>query len=447
MAVKIKSVRPDSLCGKKGLTAGCVLLSVNGHDINDVLDYRFYANAKRVHIECLDNEKNRLDFHLKTGGNVDELGLEFDTYLMDKQHSCKNKCIFCFVDQMPHGMRKSLYFKDDDSRLSFLFGNYVTLTNMTEDDIDRLTQMHISPVNISVHTMNPELRVKMMKNPNAGKVLSYLKKLADAGIQINAQLVLCPGYNDGKELLYSLNELYKLGESVASVAAVPVGLTKHRDGLCKLDCYTRETASEVIDIIDNFNMEHYYELGRNFAYAADEFYLKALREMPEPEYYDEFRQLDNGVGMWSLTKYDFYTALKEETARAAKYNKYKKRKIAIITGVAASPLMKELSELAEKSFSGLEIDVKTIINDFFGHEVTVAGLVTAGDIIKQVGNLSDYDFAMIPSVMLRDGGDRVFLDDITLDELSERLNVKILPTGGGRELLLTMIGKGSEKDE
>ena len=278
MAVKIKSVRSDSLCGKKGLTAGCVLLSVNGHDINDVLDYRFYANAKRVHIECLDNEKNRLDFHLKTSGNVDELGLEFDTYLMDKQHSCKNKCIFCFVDQMPHGMRKSLYFKDDDSRLSFLFGNYVTLTNMTEVDIDRLTQMHISPVNISVHTMNPELRVKMMKNPNAGKVLSYLKKLADAGIQINAQLVLCPGYNDGKELLYSLNELYKLGESVASVAAVPVGLTKHRDGLCKLDCYTRETASEVIDIIDNFNMEHYYELGRNFAYAADEFYLKALRE-------------------------------------------------------------------------------------------------------------------------------------------------------------------------
>lgn len=438
MSVTVTQVKSDSLCGQKGIAAGFVLVSVNGHEIRDVLDYRFYASAKRLHLLFQDTNSEPVDLHLKTHGSVDELGLEFETYLMDKQHSCKNKCIFCFVDQMPHGMRDSLYFKDDDSRLSFLFGNYVTLTNMTESDIDRLITMHISPVNISVHTMNPDLRVKMMKNPNAGKVLSYLKKLADGGIEINAQLVLCPGYNDGDELLYSLNELYKLGKSIVSVAAVPVGLTKHREGLCQLECYTKQTAGKVIDIIDNFNMAHYEELGRNFAYAADEFYLKALREMPEPAYYDEFRQLDNGVGLWALTKYDFYQALKETDYCPS-------RKIALITGVAASPLITELAESAMRKFPQIHIDVKTVVNDFFGHEVTVAGLVTAGDILNQVKNLSAYDEAYIPSVMLRDGEQDVFLDDMTVGELSEKLNGKISVTAvGGRELLEAIIGKERE---
>lgn len=436
MSVKIETVKENSLCSKKGVSAGFVLVSVNGHDINDVFDYRFYAAARRLHVVFLDLEGATFEVHLKTHGNVDELGLEFATYLMDKQHSCKNKCIFCFVDQMPHGMRKSLYFKDDDSRLSFLFGNYVTLTNMTDADIDRLIEMHISPVNISVHTMNPELRVKMMKNPNAGKVLSYVKRLAENGVQINAQMVLCPGYNDGDELKFTLEELFKLGESIISVAAVPVGLTKHRDGLCRLECYTRESANDVINIIDTFNMEHYEELGRNFAYAADEFYLKALRELPPPEYYDEFRQLDNGVGMWALTKYDFYNALKSSDGCDP-------RRIAIITGVAASPLMNELSAAAMRKYPELKIDVKTIINDFFGHHVTVAGLVTATDIINQLKDLSDYDEALIPAVMLRDDGEEVFLDDITLDELSNRIKVKITPTGvGGKELLNNMTGRG-----
>lgn len=436
MAVKIKSVKESSPCKKKGVCAGFSLLSVNGHEINDVFDYRFYANARRLHIICKDIDGDVIEFHLKTRGGVDELGLEFETYLMDKQHSCKNKCIFCFVDQMPRGMRESLYFKDDDSRLSFLFGNYVTLTNMSERDIDRLIEMHISPVNISVHTMNPELRVKMMKNPNAGKVLAYIKRLADSGVEINAQMVLCPGYNDGEELKFTLNELYKLGKSIASVAAVPVGLTKHRQGLCKLSCYTPETAAAVIDIIDEFNMAHYYEIGRNFVYAADEFYLKALREMPEPAYYDEFRQLDNGVGMWALTKYDFYQALRSS-------DRCRPRRIAIITGVAASPLINELSAAAMRKYPELKIDVKTIINDFFGHTVTVAGLVTATDIINQLKDLSDYDEALIPSVMLRDGGEEVFLDDITLDDLSDKIKVKIIPTGvGGIELFNSIIGKG-----
>lgn len=433
MAVKIKNVNPDSLCGKKGITAGYVLLSVNGHEINDVLDYRFYANTNRINIAFESPSGETVTHRFKSGMNVDELGLEFETYLMDKQHSCKNKCIFCFIDQMPHGMRESLYFKDDDSRLSFLFGNYVTLTNMTEADIDRLIEMHISPVNISVQTMNPELRVQMMKNPNAGKVLSYINKLADAGIEINAQLVLCPGYNDGDELIYSLNELAKIGKTIVSVAAVPVGLTKHREGLCELRGYDKTTAGIVIDIIDEFNNSHYEEFGRNFCYAADEFYLKAEREIPDYEYYDDFRQLDNGVGMWRDCEFFFNDALKD-------VNDCSDKKVAIITGVAASPLMIELSDVFKNKFPKKTVDVFTVVNDFFGHSVTVAGLVTAGDIINQVKDLSDYDVALIPDVMLKSEDEKVFLDDISLEELSEKLNVKIIPvSSSGAELLYLMI--------
>lgn len=435
MAVKISEVDKDSLCGRKGIAAGFVLVSVNGHDINDVLDYRFYASSKRINILFKDTDENEVSLHLKTHGDVDELGLQFETYLMDKQHSCKNKCIFCFVDQMPHGMRKSLYFKDDDSRLSFLFGNYVTLTNMTEADINRLVEMHISPVNVSVHTMNPQLRVEMMKNPHAGEVLKYLKILSDGGIEINAQLVLCPGYNDGDELDFSLNELKKLGKSIISVAAVPVGLTKHREGLCKLECFDKQSASNVIDRIEAFNKANYDEFSRNFAYPADEFFILADRKMPDCGYYDDFRQLDNGVGLWSLTKSDFINALAETTDCESK-------KIAIITGVAASPLMNELASMVNLKFTDVIVAVKTVVNDFFGHDVTVAGLITAGDIINQVKDLSEYDYALIPSVMLREDGSEVFLDDISLSELSEKLNVKInVSAQGGRELLYSITGK------
>ncbi len=438
MSVSILSVRENSICSRQGIMNGFKIISINGNDINDVFDFRFYGAAKRLHVVFADNDNNIVEKHIKATGNVDDLGLEFSTYLMDKQHCCKNKCIFCFVDQMPDGMRESLYFKDDDSRLSFLFGNYVTLTNMAEKDIKRLIDMHISPVNISVHTMNPELRVKMMKNPNAGKVLEFIKMLADGGVEINAQLVLCPGINDGRELEYSLNELYKIGEKIISVAAVPVGLTKFRKDLCPIEGYNKETASAVINMIDNFNKAHYEEINRNFVFAADEFYLQAEREMPDCEYYDEFRQLDNGVGTWALTKQEFYDALDSVSECKAK-------KIALITGVAAGPLINELAKSAEKKFEGLTADVFTVVNDFFGHSVTVAGLVTAGDIIAQVGKLSEYEKALIPSVMLRDGDEKIFLDDITVDELSEKLNVKIESvSGGGKDLLYKIVGRESE---
>ena len=308
----------------------------------------------------------------------------------------------------------------------------------TDADIKRLIDMHISPVNISVHTMNPELRVKMMKNPNAGKVLEFIKMLADGGVEINAQLVLCPGINDGRELEYSLNELYKIGEKIISVAAVPVGLTKFRKDLCPIEGYNKETASAVIDMIDEFNKNHFMEIKRSFAFPADEFYLLAEREMPGCEYYDEFRQLDNGVGTWALTKQEFYDALDSVSECKAK-------KIALITGVAAGSLINELAKSAEKKFEGLTADVFTVVNDFFGHSVTVAGLVTAGDIIAQVGKLSEYEKALIPSVMLRDGDEKIFLDDITVDELSEKLNVKIESvSGGGKDLLYKIVGRESE---
>ncbi len=433
MSVKISFVDNDSACGKVGIAAGSFLLSINGFPINDVLDYRFYASAKRLNVEISDSLGEKTLYRLKTSGDPDDLGLHFDTYLMDKQRSCNNKCVFCFVDQTPPGMRESLYFKDDDSRLSFLFGNYVTLTNMTERDIDRIVKMKISPVNISVHTMNPELRVSMMRNKRAGEVLSYIEKLASCGVDINAQLVLCPNINDGNELIYSLKELYKFKDRVISVAAVPVGLTKYRDNLPYIAPYTRESAAEVIEIIENFNKEHYNEISRNFCYPADEFYIKASKTIPGADFYGDFNQLDNGVGMWSLTKSEFLNALNEK-AQA------KSRKVALITGEAAYPLMTELSKKAVEKFPNLHIDVKEIINDFFGRTVTVAGLITAGDIIKQTKDLSYYDIALIPFAMLKSEEEKVFLDDVSLDDLSKTLKVKIDYTKDGRDLLNKITG-------
>ena len=284
MSVKISGVAPDSIAHKKRISAGDELISINGKEINDVLDYRFYLNDRRLRL-VLKHPNGGSKLVVIRKDESDDIGLEFETYLMDKQHSCKNKCVFCFIDQLPKGLRDSLYFKDDDARLSFLFGNYITLTNLSDAEVQRIIDMHISPVNISVHTMNPELRVKMMLNPHAGESLRHLYHLAEAGVAINTQLVLCPGLNDGKELEFSLRELFKLYPSVMSIAAVPVGLTDHRKGLYPLKPYTPETAGEVIDIIDRCNAEFKAEHGETIAYAADEFYIKAERPIPPTEYY------------------------------------------------------------------------------------------------------------------------------------------------------------------
>lgn len=435
MSVKIESVCSGSYGEKAGICGGDVLLEVNGHEIYDFLDYRFYIQAKKLSL-TLTRDGGEYKTNIRKSDEYADIGLEFGTYLMDKQHSCKNKCVFCFVDQMPKGMRDTLYFKDDDSRMSFLFGNYITLTGLCEREVQRIIDMHISPINISVHTMNPDLRVKMMKNPHAGEVLDILNRFSEHGIEMNTQLVLCPGINDGEELRFSLKKLAELYPAVKSVAAVPVGLTKFRDGLFPLRTYTKEEAGNVIDIIDEFNAHFVYYKGTALAYASDEFYLIAGRELPNAEYYGEFSQLDNGVGMCALLKEEFFSALSQEESRTVN------RKVTVATGVAAYGLLCELAEAAEKKFNGLCVDVVKITNDFFGDTVTVAGLITGADFKAQLKSVQLGDVVLIPRVSLRSEGDR-FLDDVTVRELSEYLGKDVFPVeNDGCKLLEMMINGG-----
>ena len=431
MAVLINNVRVGSPAYKKGIRSGTTLYSINGHEINDVLDYDFYAGSEKLHIVVLESGKAK---KITVRKDEDEdLGLSFDSYLMDKQQHCKNGCIFCFIDQMPEGMRDTLYFKDDDSRLSFLFGNYITLTNLSERDVERIIEMHISPVNVSVHTMNPELRVKMMKNKNAGKSLDILYRLADAGIKLNTQLVLCPGINDGQELRYSLQKLGSLYPSVQSIAAVPVGLTKFRQALYPLSGYTKEEAGTVIDIVEDFAAVFLHEHGTRLAFAADEFYLKAEREMPSDEEYEDYPQLENGVGLWTSLASEFYAALDlcelpSDTCV----------KVSMATGEAAYPLIKSLCQAVKRKYKNCEIDVYKIQNDFFGHSITVAGLITGKDLIRQLKDKKLHERLIIPSVMLRSEGD-MFLDNVTVEEAEERLGVTVQPVSNDGYALLDAI--------
>lgn len=435
LAVKINGVKPFSKCWFHGVRAGDRLLDVDGNEIEDILDYDFYMSFLPVKMTFGRKDGKTVSFTV----NSENTGLIFNTYLMDEQRQCKNKCIFCFIDQMPKGMRESLYFKDDDSRLSFLFGNYITLTNITEHEIDRIISMHISPINISVHTMNPELRVKMMNNRFAGERLSVIKRLADAGIKINTQLVLCPGINDGDELRYSIEELAKLYPSVQSIACVPVGLTKFREGLFEIQPYTKQTAGQTIDIIENFSNKFKKEHGIRLCYPSDEFFLLAQRDMPDEDYYDDYPQIDNGVGMWTSLKNEFINAL--ESAAVRPVNK----SISLATGEAAYPLMAELSEMAGKKF-GVKISVYKIINNFFGEKITVAGLLTGKDLLEQLRGRELGEKLLIPLAMTVDYTSRStqnnkFLDDITLRQAEEILGVPVIPTAGnGGELLKNMLG-------
>ena len=427
MSVIIKDVEKKSPAAKARIKSGDTLVSLNGNIIMDVLDYRFYQNNEKVVAEII-NSKGKIKKIKIKKQESQEIGLVFDTYLMDEKRSCKNKCVFCFIDQLPKGLRDSLYFKDDDSRLSFLFGNYITLTNITEHEIERIINMHISPINISVHTTNPELRVKMMTNKSAGKVLEVMRRFNDAGIKMNSQLVLCPGYNDGDELRRSLNDLLSL-ENMECIAAVPVGLTKYRDNLTKLEPFNKDTAAEVLDIIDEYAEKSVVKYGDRRIYGSDEFYLLSGREIPPAEFYGDFLQLENGVGLWSLLKSEVNDALAEINATSAD------RHITIATGVAAYPLLCEIATLCEQKCNGLKCDVYAIKNDFFGERITVAGLVTATDIYNQLKDKNLGDTLLIPSSMLRAEGD-MFLDSITVEDLSQKLNIKIKPINNdGYELV------------
>lgn len=435
MSVKISSVKPFSKCRIHGIKSGDELLSIDGKEVADVLDYDFYLSFAPVTMKFKTLSGKEVDIKI----NNQDTGLSFDTFLMDKQHSCKNKCIFCFIDQMPGGMRESLYFKDDDSRLSFLFGNYITLTNITEHEIERIIGMHISPVNISVHTMNPDLRVKMMKNPEAGESLKIINRLAAAGIKLNTQLVLCPGINDGEELKYSIRELSKLFPSVQSIACVPVGLTKFRDGLYPLKPYTKETAGETIDIIESFSDEFKKQYGVRICYPADEFFLKAERALPSEDYYDDYPQIDNGIGLWTSLKTEFYEEIKVRNDTPVH------KKITVATGAAAFPLIQELCEAAAKKYR-IQIDTVKIINRFFGENITVAGLLTGQDLLSQLKDKNLGDAVLIPLVMTIDytshsTDKNKFLDDITLKDAEKLLGVPLLPVKNeGKDLIDNILG-------
>ncbi len=435
--VKITSVESHSRGEKCGIRAGDILLAINENQINDVLDYRFYLTERQVKIR-LSRGGEEYSVCIKKG-EYDDIGLEFETPLMDKKHSCTNKCIFCFIDQNPEGLRESLYFKDDDSRLSFIHGNYVTLTNMTQQDVDRIIKMRMSPINISVHTTNPELRVKMMKNKHSGEVLKYLNDFASAGLTMCGQIVLCRGVNDGEELMRSLNDLAALYPAMSSVAVVPAGLTKFREKLYPLTDFTAEEAGEIIDMINSVGNAHKEKTGTRLFYAADEFYLKAGREIPDADYYEDYSQLENGVGMLRSCQDEFGMALTD----AAEFlkEKDKKRTVSLVTGVAAYPMIKEQMDRLCKICPNLSVDIYKIINNFFGESITVSGLLTGRDIYEQLKDRPLGEELLIPQNCLRHGED-VFLCGMTVGELSEKLNVPVRTSGNdGYELCEAVLGR------
>lgn len=418
MPVLIERVQAHSPASRAGIRPGDTLLAIDGHEIGDVLDYRFYMTSPHIRLNLLRGGKPFSREIRKE--EYDDLGLEFETYLMDRQLSCKNKCVFCFIDQMPPGMRETLYFKDDDSRLSFLFGNYITLTNVTDADIERIIRMHISPVNISVHTTDPALRVRMMKNPAAADSLRYLRQLTDAGIRINTQLVLVPGWNDGAALEQTLEDLGKLGPGLQTVSCVPVGLTKYRDGLEKLRPFDGDGARETIRIIERFGDRMERERGARTAYPSDEFFLLAGYDTPPAAYYGDFDQLENGVGLVSLLRDDFSAALAEDESAGAAAD------VSVATGMLAAPLLSSLAKRAAQKHPRVKIRVYPVVNDFFGERITVAGLLTGRDLIRQLSGKDLGARLLFPAVMLRREGDR-FLDDVTVEELSQALGVPVAP--------------------
>ncbi|MBO7762166.1 MAG: DUF512 domain-containing protein [Clostridia bacterium] len=415
--VTVTEVTPRSRAARRGIRVGDILLTVNGHPIRDVLDYRFYLAEETVVLtlhrgERIITKKIRKEIY-------DDIGLGFETALMDKKQSCRNGCIFCFIDQLPRGMRESLYFKDDDARLSFLHGNYVTLTNLTDEDIDRIIEMHISPINVSVHTTNPELRVRMMRNKRAGEVLSYLDRLAEAGITLRAQIVLCRGINDGEELLRSMQDLSRLYPALDSVSVVPAGLTAHREGLYPLTAYTKEEAGEVLDMIEAFATRHYADKGSRLLFAADELYLRAGRPLPPEEAYEEYPQMENGVGMLR-SFYEEAEACLEGYACVPR----PQRTVSVATGLAAAPMLREIAEKVAAKHGNLTSNVYEIRNHWFGESVTVAGLLTGHDVAEQLAGLPLGEVLLLSRSMLRAEGD-LFLCGMSPRELEEKLGVRI----------------------
>ena len=435
--VTITAVASQSRAEAAGIKAGDLLVSVNGNEIRDVLDYRFYLTESQVELALV---RQGMTYSVRiVKGQYDDIGLDFETPLMDKKHSCANRCVFCFIDQLPPGMRASLYFKDDDDRLSFLHGNYVTLTNLKQADVDRLIKMHISPVNVSVHTTNPELRVKMMKNKRAGKVLSYLGQLADAGIALCTQIVLCKGLNDGEELDRSMHDLVSYYPSLRSCAIVPVGLTKHREGLYPLETLTPKDCAKVIEQVNAFGDECRAKYGSRLFFCADEFYIRAGLPLPDEDYYEEYSQIENGVGMITSLCSEFLPELNYLDEYLPDF--HAPRTVSVATGVAAYETIRSLASELEARVEGLTVQVFCIKNNFFGESVTVAGLLTGKDVSEQLAGKDLGDELLFPAVMLKADED-IFLDDMTPEKLSESLGgIPVRPSkSDGVELIRALLG-------
>jgi putative radical SAM enzyme (TIGR03279 family) len=435
--VKITQVEKNSRAARVGVQAGDVLISINQNEITDVLDYRFYLTERRV-VLALTREGEPFEVTI-TKEEYDDIGLSFETPLMDKKRCCANKCIFCFIDQLPKGLRPSLYFKDDDARLSFLHGNYVTLTNLGDKDIDRIIKMHISPVNVSVHTTNPTLRCEMMKNGRAGKVLSYLDRLADAGIRICGQIVLCRGVNDGEELMRSMRDLKRLHPALSSVSVVPAGLTKFREGLYPLSPFTKEECRAVIAEVNAFGDACERELGDRIFCCADEFYLKAELPLPEERYYGDYEQIENGVGMLR-SLYEEFAAEMDFLDEYLPEGGMKPRRVTLVTGKAAAPMLRLLVQMLHTRAPEFEGEVVTIENNFFGPEITVAGLLTGKDVCEQLCGRDLGDEVLYPGTMLRAEGD-LFLCGMSPAEMEKTLGVPVRAVKNeGAALVAALLG-------
>lgn len=413
----ISSVAPGSIAQEMGIEPGDRLLEVNGKSPEDVFDYRYLMNEEEILV--LIRKANGEEWELEIEKEYeDDLGIEFENGLMDDYRSCRNKCIFCFIDQLPKGMRSTLYFKDDDSRLSFLQGNYLTLTNMSEHDIDRIIQYKLSPINISFQTMNPELRCKMLHNRFAGEIFDKVKRLKDAGIIMNGQIVLCRGVNDGAELERSIRELTAYMPQLESVSVVPVGLTRYRDGLYPLEPFTKEDACEVLDLIHGWQEKLYKEWGSHFIHAGDEWYILAERPIPEEKTYDGYLQLENGVGMVRLLEEEVVQTLAGMTGDDRKIHR------TIATGELAAPFLRKHVESVRKKYPNVDIQVLAIKNEFFGGKITVAGLITGTDLISQLKGKDLGDRLLLTNHMLK-SGEPVFLDDVTVDDVQNALQIKV----------------------
>lgn len=413
---RIKSVDPGSPAARKGIRPGETLTEVNGHPIIDVLDYKFYTYDPELTLTLTQDGVSRTVRVKKEEGR--ELGLNFETYLMDSPRSCANRCIFCFVDQLPRGLRETLYFKDDDARLSFLMGNYITLTNLTDREAQRIIDLHISPINVSVHSTEPELRSMLLGHKQGGRGLELMEKFAQAGITMNCQVVTCPGINDGVHLQRTMDDLTAMHPGVNTVSIVPVGLTKHRQGLYPLEPYTEETAAQVVDMVEAQAERCLKEFGSRIFWCSDEFYIQAGRPIPEDAFYEDYTQLENGVGMLRLLRTEFDSALSlQKEASPPPY--------AIACGVAAAPFLREIVDKAVEKCHTKGV-VYPIVNRFFGETVTVSGLITGQDLVAQLRGKDLGGRLLLPVNMLRHGQD-VFLDDMTLAQVSEALGVPVQP--------------------